>query len=167
MSRTMSYRGLEPETVLALRRARLERYLERPLIAPRGRPILPERRRFLREEGEELYWNELAWEKLTPRDSGTDEEVVEHAFPGFLAFISGLMLRGPGSGLASAPRTEVVEDIMLFLASRCIESVESEDEDAFCERRLTERLLDEVMYRFYDLPAEDVERLELLRPRAG
>ncbi len=163
----MTYRGLDPEAVLAMRRARLERHLGRPLVAPRGRPMPPERRRFLREEGEELYWNELAWEKLTPRDASAGEDVVEHAFPGFLAFISGLLLRGAGTGAAAGPRTEVVEDIMLFLARRCIESVTSDDEEALCERRLTERLLDEVLYRFYDLRAEEVERLERLRTGAA
>ena len=62
--RTSRPRDVEPRRYLAQRRARIERLLKRSLVVPSAPALPPERRRFLREEAEELYWNELAWEKL-------------------------------------------------------------------------------------------------------
>jgi hypothetical protein len=56
---------LRPDVYLARRRARLEKLLQHPLVAPRASGADEARRTFLLEEAEELYWNELEWEKLT------------------------------------------------------------------------------------------------------
>ena len=89
--------------------------------------------RFLREEAEELYWNELAWEKLTGDDPRARDGMAEFAFPGFLAFIDGLLLRDTSadSPVPASPRPEVVEDVLVFLAERCVAaSGADEDEDS-------------------------------------
>lgn len=162
-------RDLEPRVYLAQRRARIERLLERALAVPSAPALPPERRRFLREEAEELYWNELAWEKLTGDDPRARDGMAEFAFPGFLAFIDGLLLReaGADSPVPASPRPEVVEDVLVFLAERCVRGPdpEEDDEDGAAARHLTERLLDLVLYRLYQLPVDDVERLELARLR--
>jgi hypothetical protein len=160
-------REVEARAYLAQRRARLERLLQRPLTVPAARPLPPERRRFLREEAEELYWNELAWEKLTGDDPRARDGMAEFAFPGFLAFIDGLLANSEGGAGSAAPRPEVVEDVLVFLAGRCVAPPDPEDDDEESEaaRHLTERLLDLVLYRLYRLPVEDVERLELARLR--
>lgn len=161
-------RGVEARTYLAQRRARLERLLERPLVVPSAPALAPERRAFLREEAEELYWNELAWEKLTGDDPRARDGMAEFAFPGFLAFIDGLLLSeaGTDSRVQASPRPEVVEDVLVFLAERCVAASDpGEDEEGAAARHLTERLLDLVMYRLYQLPVDDVERLELARLR--
>lgn len=161
-------RSIGPEALLEQRRARLERLLDRPLILPihaRHRESLPsERRNFLREEAEELYWNELAWDKLTADDVDVGGSVVDLTFPGFLAFIEGLLPRS-GYDSASAPqqRTEVIEDILLFLARRCIELNAQKVARALPEREITEQLVDQVLYRLYDFPLDDIERLETAR----
>ena len=74
------------------RRARLTRLVGAPLRTPKGPPTTPERLRFLREEAEELYWNELAWEKLTDEEMIGGSELVEYTFPAFLAFVDGAEL---------------------------------------------------------------------------
>ena len=63
---------LHPDIFLARRRARLENLLQHRL-KPRASSGLPEpRRNFLREEAEELYWNELEWEKLTEEEMSAE-----------------------------------------------------------------------------------------------
>jgi len=161
-------REVDARTYLAQRRARIERLLERSLVVPPAPALPPERRRFLREEAEELYWNELAWEKLTGDDPRSRDGMAEFAFPGFLAFIDGLLPReaGADSPRAASPRPDVVEDVLVFLAERCVAcGSDEDDEDSAAERHLTERLLDLVLYRLYQLPVDDVERLELARLR--
>ncbi|HEY8470325.1 MAG TPA: hypothetical protein VIL18_11815 [Longimicrobiales bacterium] len=160
-------RDVEPQAYLAQRRARLERLLQRPLTVPAARALPPERRRFLREEAEELYWNELAWEKLTGNDPRARDGMAEFAFPGFLAFIDGLLANSDGAAGSATPRPEVVEDVLVFLAERCIAppDPEEDDEESEAARHLTARLLDLVLYRLYRLPVDDVERLELARLR--
>src|SRR5690606_9933340 len=157
-------RDAEARRYLAQRRARIERVLNRSLVVPPAPALPPERRRFLREEAEELYWNELAWEKLAGDDPRSRDGMAEFAFPGFLAFIDGLWPRGTGAGssVQAAPRPEVVEDVLVFLAERCVVG-DADGEDGGAARSLTERLLDLVLYRLYQLPPDDVERLELAR----
>ncbi len=166
--RTSRPRDVEPRMYLAQRRARIERLLKRSLVVPSAPALPPERRRFLREEAEELYWNELAWEKLTGDDPRARDGMAEFAFPGFLAFIDGLLLReaGTDSPVPASPRPEVVEDLLVFLAERCVTGAgPDEDDEDGAARHLTERLLDLVLYRLYQLPVDDVERLELARLR--
>jgi hypothetical protein len=64
----MNTRKLHPDIYLARRRAHLERVLQHPLVSPRASGLDAERRQFLLEEAEDLYWNELEWEKLTAEE---------------------------------------------------------------------------------------------------
>jgi hypothetical protein len=60
---------IRASTLLSGRRERLERILERELQPPTpaeaNTPLEPHVREFLREEAEDLYWNELEWENIT------------------------------------------------------------------------------------------------------
>jgi hypothetical protein len=155
-------RRLHPDVFIARRRARLERLLQHPLVPPRDSGASPAQRRFLLEEAEELYWNELEWEKLTAEEmSKGGSELVELAFPGFLALIDGLLLReaSPDSPVPARPRPEVVEDILLFLARRCLELLPDADSQSSLEREMTERLVDLVLYRLHRIPVDGAARL--------
>ena len=56
-------------------------------------------------------------------------ELVEFAFPGFLAFVDGLLLKevNADSPLPATPRPEVVEEILLFLATHYLELLAETD----------------------------------------
>jgi len=156
-------RRLHPEVFLARRRARLEQVLQHPLVVPRSTGVAPERRAFLLEEAEELYWNELEWEKLTAEEMAAGgSALVELTFPGFLAFIDGLLLKQAtaDSKVPARPRPEVVEDVLLFLATRCLELIGAAPEQ-WLEREMTERLIDLVLYRLHDLEVDAAKRLDL------
>ena len=151
-----------PESALLReRRERLTRLTGAPLRTPKGPPTTPERARFLREEAEELYWNELAWEKLTDEEMIGGSELVEYTFPAFLAFIDGLLLREvPHDAAAVAePRPAVVEDILQFLAGRVLS--EDDEEIGALEREMTSRLVDLVLYRLHGVETAGVNRLLL------
>ncbi|MGH7444780.1 MAG: hypothetical protein ACREKM_07890 [Longimicrobiales bacterium] len=157
-------RRLHPEVFLARRRARLERLLQAPLVPPRPSGVPEDRRNFLREEAEELYWNELEWEKLTEEEmSQGGSELVELAFPGFLTLIDGLLLKKAteDSKVQATPRPEVVEDVLMFLATRYLELLPDMDEGARLERVMTERLVDLVLYRLHGISVDAADRLEL------
>jgi hypothetical protein len=157
-------RRLHPDVFLARRRARLEQLLQSPLVQPRGSGLAQERRTFLLEEAQELYWNELEWEKLTAEEmSGSGSALVEFAFPGFLAFIDGLLLKKANrdSPVPASPRPEVVEDVLLFLARRCLELLPEVEPARVLEREMTERLMDLVLYRLHGLAVDGVDRIEL------
>jgi hypothetical protein len=159
-------RRLHPEVFLARRRARLEHLLQHPLVAPRPSGIPQDKRDFLREEAEELYWNELEWEKLTSEEMRAGgSELVELAFPGFLAFINGLLLKevNRDSLAPAAPRPEVVEDVLLFLARRYLELLAATDPAERLEREMTERLVDLVLYRLHGLPVDGYDPFALSR----
>ena len=148
---------------LARRRKRLARLIGRSLEAPAPSGDLPpDRRRFLLEEAEELYWNELSWEQVTEEEGIGESGLVEFTFPGFLALVEGLLLREvmPDALAPARPRPEVVEDILAFLAGRCMELELSEEPEADIERQVTTRLIDLVLYRQHDIAVEEVERLE-------
>jgi hypothetical protein len=150
-------RRLRPDVFLARRRARLEHLLQHPLVPPRSSGINEERRKFLLEEAEELYWNELEWERLTAEEMRAGgSELVELAFPGFLAFIDGLLLKevADDSLAPASPRPEVVEDVLLFLAHRHLELLPETDPPLRLEREMTERLIDLVLYRLHGLPVD-------------
>jgi hypothetical protein len=145
------------------RRKRLARVIQRPLAPPQPSGDLQEEsRRFLLEEAEELYWNELSWEQVTEEEGLADSGLVEFTFPGFLALTEGLLLREvmPDSPAPARPRPEVVEDILLFLALRCLELEEAAEDGARMEREVTVRLMDLVLYRQHGIDVEEVERLE-------
>lgn len=145
------------------RRERLTRLVGATLRTPKGPPTTPERLRFLREEAEELYWNELAWEKLTDEEMIGGSELVEYTFPAFLAFIDGLLLREvPVDSAAGAePRPDVVEDVLLFLVGRILST--DDDEIGALEREMTSRLVDLVLYRLHGVETAGVNRLLLAR----
>ena len=159
-------RRLHPEVFLARRRARLERLLQHPLVPPRSSGVAEDRRQFLREEAEELYWNELEWEKLTAeemRHGGS--ELVELTFPGFLSFIDGLLLKevNRDSPAPASPRPEVVEDVLLFLSRRYLELLTDIEPQQRLEREMTERLIDLVLYRLHGLPVDGYDPFALSR----
>jgi hypothetical protein len=159
-------RRLHPEVLLARRRARLEHLLQHPLVPPRSSGVSEERRTFLREEAEELYLNELEWEKLTEEEMRAGgSELVEMAFPGFLAFIDGLLLKevAADSLAPASPRPEVVEDVLLFLARRYLELLPETDAALRLEREMVERLIDLVLYRLHGLPVDGYDPFALSR----
>jgi hypothetical protein len=159
-------RRLHPEVLLARRRARLEHLLQHALVPPPESGISPERRSYLREEAEELYWNELEWENLTSEEMRTGgSELVELAFPGFLSFIDGLLLKevAPDSLAPPSPRPEVVEDVLLFLSRRYLELLPETDANLRLEREMVERLIDLVLYRLHGLPVDTYDPFALSR----
>lgn len=148
---------------LKRRRNRLARLIQRPLPPPPPSGDLVEAsRRFLLEEAEELYWNELSWEQVTEEEGLGESGLVEFTFPGFLAFTEGLLLREvmPDSPAPARPRPEVVEDVLLFLAARCVLLQDSASDAGRMERDATTRLIDLVLYRQHGIDVEEVERLE-------
>ncbi len=104
------------------------------------------------------------------KEERLDEEfLTEMAFPGFLAFVRGLLLRVtmPDSLAPPRPSPEVVQDILGFLAARIVDLEEQaatgagEDRDQReAELKLTNRLLDLVLYRLHDFGPAEVEQVE-------
>jgi hypothetical protein len=150
------------ERLIARRRQRLERILQRHLSRPAASGISERRRRFLREEAEELYWNELSWEQLTGEEGLAESGLVEFTFPGFLAMVEGLLLREamPDAKVPATPRPEVVEDVLEFLARRRLSLESATDVQARMEADVLTRLMDLVLYRLHGVQVEEVERLE-------
>lgn len=155
-------RDLRVERLLADHRDRLHAILQRPLRVPAGPEVPQERLIHLRQQAEELYWNELAWEQLTEEETAGGSRLVEFMFPGFLAFVDGLLLRetNPDSPAPAVPRPRVVEEILRFLGGRCVELAGQDGDDAAAERLITERLIDLVLYRLYSVPVEGTGRLD-------
>jgi hypothetical protein len=87
------------------------------------------------------------------------------AFPGFLAFIDGLLLKevSPDSPVPASPRPEVVEDVLLFLATRCLELLPDTSAECRLEREMTQRLVDLVLYRLHGLEVDGVDPFEVSR----
>ncbi len=152
-----------PEALLAWRRLRLTRVLGRELTRPAPSGTLPDdHRRYLGQQAEELYWEELSWERLTSDEGLERRGLVELAFPGFLAFVEGLLLSevAPDCTEPARPRPEVVEDILLFLAGRCVELEGGMEPEQTVEREAAMRLLDLVLYRLHDVDVHEAQRLE-------
>ncbi len=153
-----------PEATLEVRRLRLARVLGRELTRPQPSAGLPEEhRRFLRQQGEELYWEELSWERLTADEGLGRRGLVELTFPGFLAFVDGLLLAQVAHDATkpASPRPEVVEDVLLFLAGRVIELEGRVEPEKAVEREATQRLIDLVLYRLHGVDVHEADRLEL------
>ena len=159
-------------TLLSGRRERLERILERELKPPMtgpSSPMPPHIREFLCQEAEDLYWNELEWENITDEEALDDGPITQLAFPGFLAFVRGLLLTEvmPDALAPASPRPQVVEDTLGFLCGRVVELEESlatgggDDPDkARSEMDMTSRLIDFVLYRFHELAPAEIELAE-------
>ncbi|MFC1662073.1 hypothetical protein ACFL3S_11600 [Gemmatimonadota bacterium] len=162
-------------TLLEGRVKQLEKTLGRPLApkrAPASVPLLNDERDYLRGEGESLYWNELEWEKLTGEEKLDEEFLTELAFPGFLAFVRGLLLTEvmPDSLAPARPRPEVVESLLGFLAHRVVDLEEEasrsdgeERDHRESELKMTSRLVDLVLYRLHDLDQAEIEQVEAAR----
>lgn len=157
------------------RTRRLEEALGRSLDPPRDAapgepPLEADKRRYLLEEAEELYWNELEWEQLTSEEHLDEGALTELTFPGFLAFIRGLLLEEtlPDAETDPTPRPEVVNDILRFLADEADrlrreldQGAEDAEEEAASEAalRLTLRLIDLVLIQLHDLTGEEEEKV--------
>ena len=160
-------------TLLEGRREKMERALGRPLAVPEpasGAELSESERDHLREAATDLYLNELAWENITEEEQVEGEPLAELAFPGFLAFIQGLLLDQvmPDSLAPANPRPEIAEDLVKYLAERVValqdgmggDGSGGGDGDAEQEARdlaLTDRLLDVVLFRLHGVDPADVE----------
>ncbi len=130
-------------------------------------PLSAERLAHLRSEAEELYWNELVWEELTDEEAITGGgHMTEMVFPGFLAFIDGLLVdRVPADALSPArPHPDAVEDILTFVAERHFAATRDLESGADSQkvvwaRMMAAELLDLVLYRLYRLSPAEVEEL--------
>lgn len=156
-------------TLLKGRREKIERALGRPLTLPepaRGADLSEAEREHLREAATDLYLNELAWENITDEERVEDEPLAELAFPGFLAFIQGLLLDQvmPDSLAPANPRPEIAEDVVRFLAERVVAlqdemggDGEGDAEQQARDLALTDRLLDLVLFRLHGVDPADAE----------
>ncbi len=169
-------------TLLEGRREKMERALGRPLAVPEpatGGELSESERDHLRNAATDLYLNELAWENITEEEQVEGEPLAELAFPGFLAFIQGLLLDQvmPDSLAPANPRPEIAEDLVKYLAEQVVAlqdgmgkegseggsgdgSSGSDEGDAEQEARdlaLTDRLLDVVLFRLHGVDPADVE----------
>lgn len=151
------------------RRSRICRLLGRtPLPAGLGaEPLTPERLAYLRRDAEELYWNELVWEELTDEEAIPGGHMTEMVFPGFLAFVDGLLLdEVPADSPAPAtPHPDAVEEILTFLGERYAEATSEleagiDSQKVVWARLMTRQLIDLVLYRLYHLGPNEREQLE-------
>ncbi|MGW8267806.1 MAG: hypothetical protein ACWGSQ_15680 [Longimicrobiales bacterium] len=158
-------------TLLSGRVKRIQQILGRELqpVPSSPEPLSQRERTHLRETAEELYWNDLEWEKLTGEERLDEEFLTELAFPGFLAFVRGLLLEEaqPDSVAPAQPRPEVVADVLGFLSKRVVEleedtaGREGEDRDhGEAELKMTSRLVDLVLHLYYRLDPEEGSRVE-------
>jgi hypothetical protein len=162
----MDYRA---QALLDGRREALERALGRTLTVPNpseGPDLSEAEREHLLSDATDLYQNELAWEDITDEEQVEGEPLSELTFPGFLAYIRGLLLEQvmPDSLAPANPRPEVVEEIVGFLADNVValqdQNGSPEDEDASRTERdlaLTDRLLDLVLFQIHGVDPADVE----------
>jgi hypothetical protein len=151
------------------RRARIREALGRPLV-PVGadaEPMADEQLDFARREAEELYWNELSWEELTQEESMPGGPLTEMVFPGFLAFIEGLLVDAvPADALAPPrPHPDAVEEILAFLGERYAEATAgieagADSQKLVIARAMTGRLVDLVLLRLYRVTPAEQERLD-------
>jgi hypothetical protein len=162
------------DTLLQARRERLERILGRRLALPAEspEPLSTEARAYLVGEGESLYWNDLEWERITDEEALEEGPITQLTFPGFLAFVRGLLLYEvmPDSQAPANPRPQVVEDLLGFLSRRVIEledastrPADGEPDRIRTELEVTSHLVDLVLYLLHGLGAEDIERIEAAR----
>jgi hypothetical protein len=158
-------------TLLDARRERLERLLDRRLGAPvteGAGPLSDEARKYLLGEAETLYWNDLEWEHITDEEALEQGPLTQLAFPGFLAFVRGLLLQEvmPDSMAPATPRPQVVEGILEFLARRVVELEDGLDESQDDPEKLrseldmTSHLIDLVLFQFHRVSRADMERIE-------
>jgi hypothetical protein len=160
---------LQSRAFVERRRARVCDAVGRPLLpaGPAAEPLSPDRLEFFRREAEELYWNELEWEELTDEEAIQGGHLTELVFPGFLAFVEGLLVeKVPADAQAPArPHPDAVEAILGFLGERHAElagqlEAGADSQRVVWARAMTARLTDLVLYRLYGLSPEEQERAE-------
>ena len=156
-------------TLLEGRREKMERALGRALAVPEpatGAELSEPERDHLRNAATDLYLNELAWENITDEEQVEGEPLAELAFPGFLAFIQGLLLDQvmPDSLAPANPRPEIAEEIVKYLAERVVAlqdgmggASEEDEEQGVRDLALTDRLLDLVLFRLHGVDPADAE----------
>ncbi len=156
-------------TLLEGRREKMERTLGRPLAVPEpavGADLSEAEREHLHNAATDLYLNELAWENITDEEQVEGEPLAELAFPGFLAFIQGLLLDQvmPDSLAPANPRPEIAENVAMFLAERVVAlqddmggASDGDSEHGERDLALTDRLLDLVLFRLHGVDPADVE----------
>ena len=121
--------------------------------------------RHLLEETQELYENELIWGEEEEEDAGEEAPRVELAFPGTLALVDALATsHTPGREGEGAPHRDVVLGFLSWLVERVFSARSSGTAAGtpLRERRIevTERLIDQVAYRYLGLDDEERARLE-------
>jgi hypothetical protein len=168
MSKNTAEPGLA-QAFVEVRRARIRDGISRELqpVGAGAETLAAEKAVYLLREAEELYWNELAWEELTDEERVAGGHLTELVFPGFLAFIEGLLLEvtPPGVYVAPRPHPEVVEEVLLFLGDRYAEATAQVERGADSEalvraRAMTAQLIDLVLFRLYRLSPREREELE-------
>jgi hypothetical protein len=151
------------------RRTVLREAVQRPLrpVGADADPLPADRLEFARREAEELYWNELSWEEITQEETIPGGPLTEMVFPGFLAFVEGLLVdRVPDDALAPArPHPDAVEEILAFLGERHAEACAqieggADSQKLIWARAMTGRLVDLVLHRLYRLSPAERERLD-------
>lgn len=159
-------------TLLTGRRERMERTLGRSLTPPPAGPDDPvdaDTRAYMMGEAQDLYWNELEWEHITDEEALEEGPLTELTFPGFLAYIRGLLLTEvmPDSLSPASPRPQVVAGVLGFLADRVVElgdglaaSDPSEPDRLRAELDMTSGLIDRVLFLYHGLSDEEVEQVE-------
>lgn len=122
--------------------------------------------RHLLEETQELYENELLWEEESDEEDTGAGTMAELVFPGTLALVDALATshtpneRGEGS-----PHRDVVFGFLQWLVERSLTLRSPRFAGGSRRARekrieLTERLIELVVYRYYGLSAEEIERIE-------
>lgn len=132
---------------------------------PTIEPLTDARRKHLLEDALDLYWNELEWERVTEEERVDGEPLAELIFPGFLAYVRGLLLEEvQEDSLAGAePRPDIVEEILSFLGERLVELRRELEEGADeperrrAEEALTARLLDLTLREYHGVSPEEAE----------
>ena len=134
---------------------------------PAAEPLPADRLEFCRREAEDLYWNELEWEELTDEEAIQGGHLTELVFPGFLAFVEGLLVeKVPADALTPArPHPDAVEAILGFLGERHAELAAEleagvDSQRVVWARAMTARLIDLVLYRLYGLTPAQQEQAE-------
>jgi hypothetical protein len=160
------------KTLLTGRRERIERILGRALEPPQAGaavPVSEETLEYLLSEAQDLYWNELEWEKLTDEEALDEGPVAELTFPGLLAYVRGLLLAEvmPDSLSPANPRPKAVVALLQFLADRVVELEDGlaqaggpDEQRLRAELDMTSSVIDRVLYAYHGLQPEDIEQIE-------
>jgi hypothetical protein len=160
-------RPTSPAGLIEARRRTLANALGRTLRTPEAdaSPLPEDRRAYLLEEVQELYWNDLEWENVTGEEELEGGPLTQLTFPGVLAFVRGLLLTEvpADSPVGPSPRPQVVEDLLDFLAERVLELTEltqsgDVDEPTRIEHelRLTSELVNQVLLVYHGVSPEEV-----------